>query len=356
MIDDSRLIQRLRETEAIDPESVQRARDLQAERGGSLYEIVIDEGLVDERDAVRAASELFEVAHVDLRDAAVDDDVLGLLPGRLAARHEALPVDVERTEDGARLVVAMKDPSDTSARRALADEVGAEVRPVIAGPKTLRAALHRAYPDEAPAPPSGASAELDSSAPAEPSESELGRIPVKQVPVSQARAAGAGIAEESSSATAAPGTPVSGTETTDSAENNTSEWRPDRLADGSPEESDPESAASANAGADDTSDEEEASGDRLDELRSRLRDDEGESIEGRDQQDSSGPVPTLGGEGELSESFVSLALEIADASGDDLREQLRSLDHDRLLEALVLELLDAGTIELEALLSDPDDS
>src|SRR5437588_6793518 len=87
--------------------------------GVPLPRLLAGSGLVDEKDLVAAVAHQVGVPFVDL-SAGIDPMVDGLVPAELAHRHLALGVSL----DGDALVVAMANPGDADAIRALADATG----------------------------------------------------------------------------------------------------------------------------------------------------------------------------------------------------------------------------------------
>lgn len=73
----------------------------------------------------------------------VDPAIARRLPGRVARRFGAIPVG----NSPAGIVVAMMDPSNTEASRAVERELGQTVLPTVAPVSALRSALQRHYPD-----------------------------------------------------------------------------------------------------------------------------------------------------------------------------------------------------------------
>ena len=126
-----------------DARTMERARRVAAESGQRVDRVLIQLGLVNERDLASAFA-----AQLGLALAGPERyPVTPLLPDQLASRFlrhaRALPIAVD--EDG--LVLAMADPLDRFTPAAAAAASGYAVRIEVAVPIDIEAALDRLYPD-----------------------------------------------------------------------------------------------------------------------------------------------------------------------------------------------------------------
>jgi type IV pilus assembly protein PilB len=94
--------------------------------------------------AVDAAllSQTYRIPSVDLDAYAIEPAILGLVPRETCEQHRLIPV----SRQGASLIVAMVDPTDSAALDALAKATGYAIEPVVADAAQLLAALARYYP------------------------------------------------------------------------------------------------------------------------------------------------------------------------------------------------------------------
>lgn len=125
-----------------DARTIERGRRMAAESGQRLDSVLVQLGLVSERDVATAYASLLGarvVGPADYPDAPV-------LPERLQPRFlrsaRVLPL---AATDG-RVVLAMADPLDDFARMAVAAATGAAIDPAVALPIELEAAFERLYP------------------------------------------------------------------------------------------------------------------------------------------------------------------------------------------------------------------
>jgi MshEN domain len=131
----------------IDRGGVERALATQGVVGGHLGTSLLELGVISEEQLGRALSELLGVpsAGVDeLRN--VRDEVIKLIPERLAVRHQAIPLRLL----GGQLAVAMVDTGDLAARDELSFASGKRIAVHVAPEARILEALDRFYGSECP--------------------------------------------------------------------------------------------------------------------------------------------------------------------------------------------------------------
>ena len=127
----------------ITQEQLEQARAKQQEVGGTeaISSILIQLGMIDERDKVRATGKMWGVPFVDASSAEPPEEALDSLEGKLAKRFGVLPL--ERLDD--KLTVAMSKPLDIF----LIDEIrlatGLEIEPMIGVEKDILDAIVKHY-------------------------------------------------------------------------------------------------------------------------------------------------------------------------------------------------------------------
>ena len=118
------------------------ARSLQAREGGALTECLVRIDAVDETALVEAlASALFLPTATTAELAAVDADLMKLLPAELIIELRVVPIAV----DGDLLTVAFADPSDERAVAEVAFFAGQDIARAVAPPTGIRAVLERMF-------------------------------------------------------------------------------------------------------------------------------------------------------------------------------------------------------------------
>ena len=144
-----------------DGRTLERGRRVAADTGQRLDRVLIQLGLVNERDLAAAFATQLALPLAG-RDRYPEE---ALFPDLLAPRHlrhvRALPL----ADDGAVLALAMADPLDRFTPAAIAAATGRSVRVEVAVPIEIEAAFDRLYPEEAggtaPAPEEGERSEED---------------------------------------------------------------------------------------------------------------------------------------------------------------------------------------------------
>jgi type IV pilus assembly protein PilB len=91
-----------------DEDAVEDAAERQAETGRPFMDVLVDEGVVDGVELVRAMARYMGLDYVNLAEEMIDPSAVALIPESLARRYAVLPVGF----DGDDLVVAMSDPGN----------------------------------------------------------------------------------------------------------------------------------------------------------------------------------------------------------------------------------------------------
>ena len=131
-----------------DARTVERGRRVAEENGQRLDRVLIQLGLVNERDLAAAFTTLLGLPLAAADGYPADPVLPEQLAPRFLRQARALPI----SHEGGTLVLAMADPLDRFAPAAVAAATGAAVRVAVAVPIELEAAFDRLYPDkDAPA-------------------------------------------------------------------------------------------------------------------------------------------------------------------------------------------------------------
>ena len=141
----------------IEARTTERGRRVAAESGQRLDRVLLQLGLVNERDLATAYAHLLGLTLAGPEHYPADP----VCPERLAPRFlrhaRALPV----AQEGGVLTLAMADPLDRFAAAAAGAATGCTAQVIVAVPIELEAAFDRLYPDKAAAPASTALASED---------------------------------------------------------------------------------------------------------------------------------------------------------------------------------------------------
>jgi hypothetical protein len=109
--------------------------------GKRLGEVLVERGLLTEKDVTRLLAKQRSVDFVDLEERPLDRNAAELLRAETARRYRALPFAFENGTP----LVAVTDVSDEMTTRAVKDELAREVRFVLAAPDDLATAIAKAY-------------------------------------------------------------------------------------------------------------------------------------------------------------------------------------------------------------------
>ncbi len=118
-----------------------QALEVQQLDGGRLGTHLVQLGFLTERELVDFLSDRYGVPPVDLKTIEVDESLLTLISADVARKYTILPV----AKAGARLTVAMADPTNVFALDDIKFMTGYNVDPVVTTDSGLKAAIDRYY-------------------------------------------------------------------------------------------------------------------------------------------------------------------------------------------------------------------
>jgi len=167
------------EAGVLSQQQLEQALFAQRKDGRKLGQLLIELGLVGEVQLTQTLSRQLSVPWVSLYHVDFSRSLLNLVPRAVAEKYSLVPIFVRRVRNqGETLYVAMDDPTAEGAIDDVSQAASLPVKPMIACPSDIRAAIRVYYLGEAapvPAPPSsapqvmgGASAAAVTSAPSPP--------------------------------------------------------------------------------------------------------------------------------------------------------------------------------------------
>ncbi len=125
----------------IDKGQLQRALQYQKEQGGRLGSALVSLGFLDEPNLVQFLSKHFGVPSVDLANMDLDEGVIKIIPADIARKYTVVPV----SKAGAKVTLAMIDPSNVFAMDDIKFMTGYQVQPVLASETALRMSIDKYY-------------------------------------------------------------------------------------------------------------------------------------------------------------------------------------------------------------------
>ncbi|MEW6199994.1 MAG: GspE/PulE family protein [Planctomycetota bacterium] len=122
-------------------EQLKEAAELRSGPGERIDQILIRQGWVSERDVLEVLSEQLMLPLVELHDADIDRELLGLIPSRLVHKYGLMPID--RNGKGVR--VATSDPYNMYALDEVRTCINMPVEPVLASRADIQKMIRAFY-------------------------------------------------------------------------------------------------------------------------------------------------------------------------------------------------------------------
>ncbi|HOX54407.1 MAG TPA: secretion system protein E, partial [Candidatus Omnitrophota bacterium] len=101
-----RLTELLIKNKLLDPKDLEKALEVQKEKGGRLSEILVQLKLVNENDLAIVLSQSLGLPPLDLSRVKIDPEVIKIIPRDIAVYYQIIPV----SKIGNSLTLAMADP------------------------------------------------------------------------------------------------------------------------------------------------------------------------------------------------------------------------------------------------------
>ena len=125
----------------ISSEQLEEALAVQQKEGGRLGTHLVSLGILADDQLVEFLSQRYGVPAINLNDVDVDESIIKIIPPDVARKYTILPV----SKAGARLTIAMVDPTNVFAMDDIKFMTGYNVEPVVASEAALRDAIDRYY-------------------------------------------------------------------------------------------------------------------------------------------------------------------------------------------------------------------
>ena len=129
------------ENNIVSEKDLQKARDICAEKGGNLSDVLVSMNAVSREDLLTALSEELGFPPINLSYFNIDDETLRLIPRKVSEMYQILPI----SKVGNLLTVAMVDPLNILALDDLKIITNMQISPVIAGEEDITAAIAKYY-------------------------------------------------------------------------------------------------------------------------------------------------------------------------------------------------------------------
>ncbi len=125
----------------ITPQQLQQGLAAQKEKGGRIGSALVKLGLLSEKELVEFLSQHFGVPAIDLSRIEIDESVAKIVPAETARKYMILPV----AKVGAKVTLAMIDPTNLFAMDDIKFKTGYSVDPVVASESAIRAGIDKYY-------------------------------------------------------------------------------------------------------------------------------------------------------------------------------------------------------------------
>ena len=128
-------------TGKITPQQLQQGLAFQKEKGGRIGSVLVKMGLLTEKELVEFLSQHFGVPAIDLARVDIDEGVIKVVPAEVARKYMILPV----AKVGAKITLAMIDPTNVFAMDDIKFMTGYNVDPVVASESAIRLGIDKYY-------------------------------------------------------------------------------------------------------------------------------------------------------------------------------------------------------------------
>ncbi len=122
-------------------EQLQQGLALQKEKGGRIGSALVKIGVITEKELVEFLSQHFGVPAIDLARVEIDEGVIKIIPADVARKYTILPV----AKVGAKITLAMIDPTNVFAMDDIKFMTGYNVDPVVSSESALRTSIDKYY-------------------------------------------------------------------------------------------------------------------------------------------------------------------------------------------------------------------
>lgn len=131
----------LLESGKVAPQDLKNAFEKQGRTGKRLEEILVEDGVITEREILKVMESYLGIAHVELEKAAINPDIARSIPEALAKKYNLIPINIEHDK----IIVAMSNPLNIFAIDDVKFSTGYEVVPVIALKDEIRKLIDKYY-------------------------------------------------------------------------------------------------------------------------------------------------------------------------------------------------------------------
>ncbi|NNE18130.1 MAG: Flp pilus assembly complex ATPase component TadA, partial [Myxococcales bacterium] len=125
----------------VSSDQLEQALAQQQQEGGRLGTHLVKLGFLDDDELVEFLSQRYGVPAINLAEVEIDETIIKIIPPDVSRKYTILPV----SKAGARLTIAMVDPTNVFAMDDIKFMTGYNVEPVVASEAALREAIDKYY-------------------------------------------------------------------------------------------------------------------------------------------------------------------------------------------------------------------
>ncbi|MFA5147511.1 MAG: ATPase, T2SS/T4P/T4SS family [Candidatus Omnitrophota bacterium] len=125
----------------ISEEKLNQALQVQKDQGGSLGDILVSQGVINQRDLLAILSQELGIPPISLSKYKIDPEISKFIPKKIAINYQIMPV----SKMGNILTVAMSDPLNVFALDDIKNVTGMDISPIITTADDVKAAIEQHY-------------------------------------------------------------------------------------------------------------------------------------------------------------------------------------------------------------------
>lgn len=138
-----RLTEILINNKLLTQEQLDKAIEVQAQKGGRLSDIIVDLKFIKESELLSTLSQGLGFPPIDLKRFKIDYEIVKFIPSDIARHYQIIPI----SKMGDTITLAMADPLNIFAIDHVASLTGYKINPIIAPSQDIVQTIDLAYPD-----------------------------------------------------------------------------------------------------------------------------------------------------------------------------------------------------------------
>ncbi len=128
----------------ISEQQMERALNVQKEKGGLIGEVLVELGFVKEEDIAQSLTAQYGFPYLPLSNYDVNPEIINIVPGRVSRQYLLVPVD----KIGNNLTLAMSNPLNVQAIEDIELLSGCSVQTFVSTSSDIKKAIEKYYKDK----------------------------------------------------------------------------------------------------------------------------------------------------------------------------------------------------------------